>query len=114
MSRSHCIGAGRHYVCDWTPLTTNPACMLSCQQVVAAAAARLQQERVARAAQEAATLSMQAARVAALNKQAQVHMQRKRAQKQQLAVRLRAVARGLSLLGCVSSRLRLSASLVNQ
>lgn len=72
----------------------------SCQQVVAAAAARLQQERVARAAQDAATLSMQTARVAAQNKQAQVHMHRKRAQKQQLPVRLRAVARGLSLLVC--------------
>lgn len=81
---------------------TLPACWGggSCQQVVAAAAARLQQERVARAAQDAATLSMQTARVAAQNKQAQVHMHRKRAQKQQLPVRLRAVARGLSLLVC--------------
>jgi hypothetical protein len=55
--------------------------------VVAAAAARLQQEKAARAAHEAATLSMQAVRLTALNKQAQAHVQRKRAQKQTLAVR---------------------------
>lgn len=55
-------------------------------QVVAAAALRLQQEKLAHAAQEAATLSLQAARISALNQQAQASAQRKRAQKQQVAV----------------------------
>jgi hypothetical protein len=60
---------------------------LICAQVVAAAAARLQQEKVAHAAQEAATLSLQAARISALNQQAQAHAQKKKAQQQQWAVR---------------------------
>jgi hypothetical protein len=40
-----------------------------------------------RAAQEAATLSFQAARISALNQQAQAHAKKKKAQKQQWAVR---------------------------
>lgn len=57
-----------------------------CAQVVAAAAIRLQKEAAERTAQEAATLKLQACRLSVLNKQAQVQVQHKRAQKKQLAV----------------------------
>jgi hypothetical protein len=66
-------------------------------QAVAAAAIRLQQEAAERTAQEAATLKMQACRLSVLNKQAQAHVQHKKAQKQQLAVS----SAGYLLLPCL-------------
>lgn len=62
---------------------------MQCAQVVAATALRLQHEAAERAAQEAATLNLQALRLSALNQQAQAKAHQKRVQKQQLAVSFR-------------------------